>query len=151
MLKVLSYNWDHDTDVLNIIDILTNLWEGHECCVLVSPVWVIVHCVVNNHTQDWKADGITNTWDNLINASLSKVNIIFIVLFVIFLVFEAFLGLEPWVGNILININHESENQLNQFFEELCVFLDDVWNSLNDRNKELDRQLSDLSIGEILV
>ena len=151
MLKVLNNDWDHDTNVLNIIDILTNLWEGHECSILVSPVWIIVHCVVNNHTQDWKADGISNTWDNFINAPLTKVNIIFIVLFVVFLVFETFLGSKPWLRNIFININHKSENQLNQFFKELCVFLDDIWNSLNDCNKELNGKLSDLRIGKVLL
>lgn len=38
MLQVLHYHWDHLADLLNVINILTHLGEGHEASIFIPPI-----------------------------------------------------------------------------------------------------------------
>ena len=46
VLDVLQHNWDHRSNLLNVVDILTDLGECHDTSMLVSPVRVISHSVL---------------------------------------------------------------------------------------------------------
>ncbi len=50
MSKVLNYNWDHWSNLLNVIDVLSDLRESHDTCVFISPVLVISKCGLNEMT-----------------------------------------------------------------------------------------------------
>ena len=53
MLKMSENNWYHSGNVLDVINILSNLRESHESSVLVSPVSIILKGLVNDDTEEW--------------------------------------------------------------------------------------------------
>jgi hypothetical protein len=94
VLEVLNYNRDHGTNLLNIVDVFSNLRESHKSSVFVSPVSIIGNSVLDNLTKDWETNLITNSRNELVNASLSKVDVVFTLFIVVSssTVLKSFLG-----------------------------------------------------------
>ena len=51
MSQVLNYFWHHGSDVLDVLNVLSDLGESHESRVLISPVGVVLENVWDN---DWE-------------------------------------------------------------------------------------------------
>jgi len=61
VLQMLNDNWNHGSNILDIINILSDLGKSHESCIFVSPVLIIANCVVHDHTQKREANLISNS------------------------------------------------------------------------------------------
>jgi hypothetical protein len=61
VLQVSEHDWDHSRNVLDIVDVFTNLGESHQSSILVSPIRFVVDRIVNNRTEEWKALLLTNS------------------------------------------------------------------------------------------
>ena len=60
MLQVLEHSWHHGSNVLDILDILSNLRESHQSSILVSPVALVGHHLLHEAAQEWKALGLAD-------------------------------------------------------------------------------------------
>jgi len=152
VFKMLDNDWDHSTDIVNIVNVLTNLRESHKTCVFVAPVCIIRNSVLHDGAHKWKTNRVTNCRNDLVNTSLSEVDVIFTVqILSILFILESLFWLHPRVLNRIIDVNHKFENGLYQIFQKLFVFLGDGWDAFNYRNKELNRKLSNLHVCEIVL
>lgn len=60
MSASLKHDWDHDSNLGRLINVLSNLGECHDTSMLVSPVLVIGHGILNKFSNKWKHNLITD-------------------------------------------------------------------------------------------
>ena len=108
MLKVRENRWHHRGDLLDFIDILSDLRECHDTSVLVAPVSFISNSVLHKSGNQRKHVLITNTANKPVNGGLTEVDVVF------FLVFtsKTFLRAHPVSINVSVNVNHKLEDGL---------------------------------------
>lgn len=147
MLNVLKNSGNHWSDLLDIVNILSDLREGHDTSMLVSPVRIVSDSVLHKDSNQRQHHGLTDTGNESVYSLLSEADIIF------FLVFagEAFLGAKPVVVNILINIDHELEDELEHVFDQSLILLSQRGLSFNHGYHKLERLMADRIVCEILV
>ena len=147
MLNVPQNRGNHRSDLLDVINVLTNLGEGHDASVLVSPVSVVSDSVLNENTNQGEHDGLTDTCDKSVDSLLAEADV---VLFLI-LTSESFLWLEPVSLNVLIDINHELEDKFKDILDHGLVLLCKGWLSLDHGDDELERLMSNRIISKFFV
>ena len=60
VLQMLDDHGHHDSDLLRLVDVLTNLGEGHDTSVLISPVTVVRDGVLNKGSNKRQHDFFTD-------------------------------------------------------------------------------------------
>jgi hypothetical protein len=93
VLEMLNNNRNHGSNLVNVIKILTNLRQSHKASILVSPIVIVSEGSLNESAEQWQHDLITDAGYESIDACLSKVNRVLILLF--FISLETFLGAHP--------------------------------------------------------
>lgn len=147
VLNVLQDGWDHGSNLLNVIDVLSHLGEGHDTSVLVPPVRVVCDSCLHKDANQGQHGGLTDTSNKSVDSLLTKADVVFFLI----LASEALLWLEPVVVNVLINVDHELEDQLEDVLGQLLVFLREAWLSLDHSHDELHWLVTDRVVSKFLV
>jgi hypothetical protein len=93
VLQVLDNDGHHLAEFIDLIDVLTNLGEGHDTGVFVSPVILVRDGVLDELSNEGEHHLLTNGGDESVDAGLTEGDV---VLFLGILInVESFLGLEP--------------------------------------------------------
>ena len=108
VLQMVEHDGHHWLDLCDIIDVLSDLGEGHDASVLVTPVFFVSNGVLDKLSNQREHVLVAHTSDKTVDGGLSEVDIIFFLI----LSLETFLGLEPVSIDVSINVNHELEDLL---------------------------------------
>lgn len=125
-------------------------WEGHKSGILVSPIFIIRDSCRYDLTHKWEANCVTNSWNDLVNAALSEVDIVLTVHLILLSIFKSLLGPHPVFWDIIIDVNHKLKDGLDKVLQEVFILLGNWWNSLNYGDKEFNWKLSDLLVSKII-
>ena len=106
--QMLDNNGDHWCNLLDVIKILTNLWERHKTSILVSPVLVISESSLDKGAEQRKHYFISNARYKSVNACLTECNRV--LLFFLFVDSESLFRSHPLLINVLVNVDHELED-----------------------------------------
>ena len=145
--QVLKNDWDHSSDLLDVINIFANLRKSHDTSVLVAPVRVICNGVLDKSSDQGQHVGIADTCDESVDRCFSEVDIVFLFVFAS----KAFLGAHPVGIDILIDVNHQLEDLLKDVLDQGFVFLCKSGLPFDDRDNELHRLMPDRVICEVFV
>lgn len=74
MLQVRDYDRNHSCNLAGLIDILANLGEGQDTCILVSPVGFVGDCVLNELPDKRQHKGVTNTRKQTVHTGLAELD-----------------------------------------------------------------------------
>ena len=151
VLQVLNHDTDHRCNSVYVLDVFANLTEGHQSRILVSPVGVVLKQLLHKYTEVREADLVANSSHYVVDARLAKVEVVSFHRLIRRLLFIALLWSEPVLLNVLVDVNHELEDQLEELFEQIGVLLHNRWNTLDDHDEELERLVSNELIGVVLV
>jgi hypothetical protein len=66
-----------------------------------------------------------------------------VIFFLITILLETFLGLEPCLVNVFLNVNHEFEDLFEHVLEHSDILLCKTWLTFNQSDNKLKRLLSD--------
>jgi len=77
VLYVLQDGWDHGSNLLNVIDVLSNLGEGHDASVLVPPVRVIGNSVLHKDANQGQHSSLTDTSNESVDSLLTEAYVVF--------------------------------------------------------------------------
>ena len=47
VLEVLKYNWDHGSNLINLINVLSYLRKCHQSSILEPPIFIVLQCGLN--------------------------------------------------------------------------------------------------------
>ena len=147
VLNVLKNCGNHRSDLLDIINVLSYLGEGHDTSMLVSPVCVVGHGVLHKNSNQRQHHGLTNTSNESVNSLLSEADIVFLLVFAS----EALLGAKPVVVDILIDVDHELEDEFEHVLDQSLVLLGERGLPFDHGNHKLERLMTDCIVCKILV
>jgi hypothetical protein len=149
VLEVLDEHGDHTFDLGSLIKVFTNLGESHNSSVFVSPVFVS-HGVSDKLSNEGEHDLISDAGHKSVDTRLSELHVGVVLLF-----FEsvAFLGSQPRLVNVFIDVNHDFENLLEDVLKDgvSLIFLDYRRSALNQSEDEFKRLVSDGVVGEVIA
>ena len=149
VFEMLNNNGDHHSYLGRLVNILTDLGEGHDTGVFVSPVGIIRNRFGNKLSNQREHDLFTNTRHESIHTSLSKVHVVFFFICIIDCV--ALLGSEPRLFDVIININHELEHIIKDVLQETNILFDDGGLALDYSHDKFEGLMADRRVCKFLV
>ena len=138
MLHMLEDSWHHGLDLIDLINILTDLRESHDSCMLIAPVCFVSNGSLHKLTDQRKHMSVTDSSHEPINCSLAKVDIVFLLIFAL----ETFLRSHPACVNIIIDINHKLEDLLKNVLSKSLIFLHEARLTLYHSYDKLKRLMA---------
>jgi len=143
------YNYrDHDRNLLRVVNVLTDLAEGHNAGIFISPVRIVGNCVLDQLADKRQHNFVTDTRHKAVNTAFTEVDVIFLFILV---KLETFLGSEPAFLNIFVDVYHESENLVQDVLEQIHVLLGYRGLSLKQRYHKFKGLVADLIVCKFLV
>jgi hypothetical protein len=128
VVAVLHNHWNHWLNLAWLVNVLTNLREGHKTSVLEAPILVVRDSVHNKLADQWQHNTIADGGNHTVDTRLSESDVVIIL---ITLLGEALLGRFPLLWNLFVDVNHQLEDLLQDVLENLLVLLDKCWLALN--------------------
>jgi len=79
---VLYNDRDHDRNLLRVVNVLTDLAEGHNAGIFISPIRIVGNCVLDQLTDKRQHNFVTDTRHKAVNTAFTKVYVVFIFIYV---------------------------------------------------------------------
>lgn len=128
-------------DLLDLIDVLSDLGESHDGGENVSPVRVSQH-FIDCGGHDWDDLGLSDGGDQSVDGIHSESGGLKI--FIFFDVFiESFRGSLPDIFDFVLNLDHVDENHLNERADQCFLINNDFWDSFQEGDQSLTSHLLD--------
>lgn len=159
-IRILAEDEDQVTnglDLLDILDVLANLTQSHNSCILIPPVILHDH-LLHNYSQNWQQNFLTDARNQSVYSLHSEMNLIVLHFSVLQFVLETFLRTHPFFFNFFVHRNlfksifyHLLEKENNNSFQFFLIFLHQTRHSFNNCNYKINCNFFQTEIINIFI